>query len=86
LQLALCLGAIDVAVTAGEPGVDPPGDHAARVVGDEHRPDGGARRRSGRWGLHPEQTVSDRFALEDAGAAYALADAAQRGKVAITMS
>jgi len=35
------------------------------------------------WGLRPEVVVSDRFALEDAGEAYRLADAGRSGKVAI---
>jgi threonine dehydrogenase-like Zn-dependent dehydrogenase len=39
-----------------------------------------------RWELHPETTVTDRFGLEQAGAAYALADSGRGGKVAITMS
>ena len=38
-----------------------------------------------RWGLRPSVTVTDRFALSDAGAAYALADTGGAGKVAITM-
>ena len=38
-----------------------------------------------RWGLHPERTVTDRFPLDQAAAAYATADAGARGKVAITM-
>jgi|tagenome__1003787_1003787.scaffolds.fasta_scaffold20834780_2 threonine dehydrogenase-like Zn-dependent dehydrogenase len=38
-----------------------------------------------RWGLHPEVTVTHEFALEDAAAAYELADRADAGKVAITM-
>jgi len=36
-----------------------------------------------RWNLRPEVTVTDRFALADAGAAYRLADAGTAGKVAI---
>lgn len=39
-----------------------------------------------RWDLHPEQTVTDRFPLDDAGEAYALADAGTSGKVALVMS
>ncbi len=35
------------------------------------------------WGLKPEVVVSDRFALEDAGEAYRLADAGRSGKIAI---
>lgn len=35
------------------------------------------------WDLHPEVTVTDRFTLGDAAAAYQAADAAQHGKVAI---
>ncbi len=38
-----------------------------------------------RWGLHPEQTVTDRFGLEEAAEAYRVADGGDRGKVAITM-
>ena len=38
-----------------------------------------------RWDLHPETTVTDRFALDAAAQAYAVADAAQGGKVAVTM-
>lgn len=37
-----------------------------------------------RWDLHPEMMVTDRFALEDADAAYRLADEGKSGKVAIT--
>lgn len=37
-----------------------------------------------RWELHPGVMVTDRFALEDADAAYRLADSGQTGKVAIT--
>ncbi len=37
-----------------------------------------------RWNLHPEVMVTDRFALEDAEAAYRLADGGRAGKVAIT--
>jgi threonine dehydrogenase-like Zn-dependent dehydrogenase len=36
-----------------------------------------------RWNLRPDVTVTDRFALSDAGAAYQLADAGTAGKVAI---
>jgi threonine dehydrogenase-like Zn-dependent dehydrogenase len=36
-----------------------------------------------RWKLRPDVTVTDRFALADAGAAYQLADAGIAGKVAI---
>ncbi|HVM24837.1 MAG TPA: zinc-binding dehydrogenase [Candidatus Limnocylindrales bacterium] len=36
-----------------------------------------------RWDLHPEIMVTDQFALEDADAAYRLADAGRAGKVAI---
>ena len=35
------------------------------------------------WGLHPEQVVTERFPLERAAEAYAAADQATRGKVAI---
>ena len=38
-----------------------------------------------RWGLRPSVTVTDRFALDDAAAAYALADTGGAGKVALTM-
>lgn len=38
-----------------------------------------------RWDLHPETTVTSRFALEQAGAAYEAADRADAGKVAIVM-
>jgi threonine dehydrogenase-like Zn-dependent dehydrogenase len=37
-----------------------------------------------RWDLHPEILVTDRFPLEQAEAAYRLADTGQAGKVAIT--
>ena len=37
-----------------------------------------------RWDLHPEQVVTDRFALADAASAYLTADAGAQGKVAIT--
>lgn len=37
-----------------------------------------------RWDLHPEVMVTDRFGLEEAEAAYRLADSGQVGKVAIT--
>lgn len=36
-----------------------------------------------RWGLHPEEMVTDRFGLADAGEAYALADRGRAGKVAL---
>ena len=36
-----------------------------------------------RWDLHPDRTVTDRFPLEEAAAAYATADSASGGKVAI---
>ena len=39
-----------------------------------------------RWGLQPSITVTDRFGLDDAQAAYALADGGSAGKVAITMA
>jgi threonine dehydrogenase-like Zn-dependent dehydrogenase len=35
------------------------------------------------WGLHPEQIVTDRFTLEDAGAAYEVADGGDSGKVCL---
>jgi threonine dehydrogenase-like Zn-dependent dehydrogenase len=38
-----------------------------------------------RWGLHPEDTVTDRFPLEQAAEAYALADGGAAGKVCIVM-
>jgi threonine dehydrogenase-like Zn-dependent dehydrogenase len=38
-----------------------------------------------RWDLHPDRTVTDRFALEDAAEAYATADAGAGGKVAIIL-
>jgi threonine dehydrogenase-like Zn-dependent dehydrogenase len=38
------------------------------------------------WGLHPERTVTDRFPLDDAAAAYARADEGRSGKVAIVLS
>ncbi|MDQ3758219.1 MAG: alcohol dehydrogenase, partial [Actinomycetota bacterium] len=37
------------------------------------------------WGLHPERTVTDRFALDDAAAAYQRADEGRSGKVAIVL-
>jgi threonine dehydrogenase-like Zn-dependent dehydrogenase len=37
------------------------------------------------WGLHPEVTVTHRFALADAAAAYAVADEGRSGKVALVM-
>jgi threonine dehydrogenase-like Zn-dependent dehydrogenase len=39
--------------------------------------------RLARWGLHPEETVTHRFALKDAGDAYRVADAGHSGKVVI---
>jgi hypothetical protein len=36
-----------------------------------------------RWDLRPDVTVTDTFALADAGDAYRLADAGTAGKVAI---
>ena len=36
-----------------------------------------------RWGLHPEVVVTDRFGLDDADAAYRLADRGTAGKVVI---
>jgi 2-desacetyl-2-hydroxyethyl bacteriochlorophyllide A dehydrogenase len=38
-----------------------------------------------RWDVHPDRTVTDRFALEDAATAYATADEGSRGKVALVM-
>ena len=38
-----------------------------------------------RWDLHPECTVTDRFPLREAAAAYAAADEGRRGKVALVM-
>jgi threonine dehydrogenase-like Zn-dependent dehydrogenase len=35
------------------------------------------------WGLHPEQIVTHRFGLENAGAAYEIADAGETGKVCV---
>jgi threonine dehydrogenase-like Zn-dependent dehydrogenase len=37
-----------------------------------------------RWQLHPEEIVTDRFTLDDAAAAYDLADRGTSGKVCIT--
>ncbi len=37
-----------------------------------------------RWDLHPDVMVTDRFELEEADAAYRLADTGEAGKVAIT--
>jgi threonine dehydrogenase-like Zn-dependent dehydrogenase len=37
-----------------------------------------------RWHVHPEEIVTDRFSLDDAGAAYRLADRGTSGKVVIT--
>ncbi len=39
--------------------------------------------RMSRWNLHPEQTVTHRFALEDAAEAYTVASEGQSGKVVI---
>ncbi|HSH23895.1 MAG TPA: zinc-binding dehydrogenase [Acidimicrobiales bacterium] len=39
-----------------------------------------------RWDLHPERTVTDRFPLDEAAAAYATADAGAGGKVALVMA
>jgi threonine dehydrogenase-like Zn-dependent dehydrogenase len=39
-----------------------------------------------RWGLHPETTVTHRFALADAAEAYAVADTGRSGKVALVPS
>jgi threonine dehydrogenase-like Zn-dependent dehydrogenase len=38
-----------------------------------------------RWDLHPEEVVTHRYPLSDAGAAYQVADAGQSGKVTIVM-
>jgi threonine dehydrogenase-like Zn-dependent dehydrogenase len=38
-----------------------------------------------RWGLHPERTVTDTFALGDVADAYRVADGGTRGKVAVLM-
>lgn len=38
-----------------------------------------------RWDLHPERTVTDRFPLAEAAAAYATADGGLGGKVALVM-
>jgi threonine dehydrogenase-like Zn-dependent dehydrogenase len=40
--------------------------------------------RLARWGLHPEATVTHRYALADAAEAYRVADGGQSGKVTIT--
>ncbi len=40
--------------------------------------------RLSRWNLHPETTVTHRFALDDAAEAYRIADEGQSGKVVIT--
>jgi len=37
-----------------------------------------------RWGVHPERLVTDKFRLEDAGAAFALMAGGKSGKVAVT--
>lgn len=41
--------------------------------------------RLARWDLHPERIVTDRFGLEEAAQAYAVADEALSGKVGIVM-
>jgi threonine dehydrogenase-like Zn-dependent dehydrogenase len=41
--------------------------------------------RLARWGLHPERTVTDRYGLDEAAAAYALADEGRSGKVAVVL-
>lgn len=38
-----------------------------------------------RWDLHPDRTVTDRFPLAEAAAAYKTADSGKRGKVALVM-
>jgi threonine dehydrogenase-like Zn-dependent dehydrogenase len=38
-----------------------------------------------RWDLHPDRTVTDRFPLDDAAAAYATADEGAGGKIAIVL-
>lgn len=38
-----------------------------------------------RWGIHPERIVSHRFALDEAGEAYRVADEGKSGKVCIVM-
>ena len=38
-----------------------------------------------RWGLRPEQTVTDRFPLDDAAEAYGTAVEGRSGKVCIVM-
>jgi threonine dehydrogenase-like Zn-dependent dehydrogenase len=40
--------------------------------------------RLARWNLHPDVTVTHRFALADAAEAYRIADEGQSGKVVIT--
>ena len=35
------------------------------------------------WNLHPEETVTHRFSLDQAGDAYRVADQGQSGKVVI---
>lgn len=42
-------------------------------------------RRLAQWGLHPDRTVTDRFPLDAAADAYALADEGGSGKVAIVL-
>ncbi len=42
--------------------------------------------RLARWGLHPETTVTNRYALDDAAKAYHIADEGNSGKVVITMA
>jgi threonine dehydrogenase-like Zn-dependent dehydrogenase len=37
-----------------------------------------------RWGLRPEEMVTDRFDISDAEQAYRLADGADGGKVSFT--
>jgi threonine dehydrogenase-like Zn-dependent dehydrogenase len=39
-----------------------------------------------RWHVHPEEIVTDTFSLDDAAAAYRLADAGTAGKVVITFA
>lgn len=38
-----------------------------------------------RWGLRPERAVTHRFALDQSGPAYEVADEGRSGKVALVM-
>ncbi len=46
-------------------------------------PGNGMVERLVRWGIHPEDLITHRFPLEQAGDAYALMDSGRCGKIAV---